>query len=374
MTPATVLVARRTFLPLSETFIADHLEGLRRWRPVVAHTWSAPDGLLVPDVPAARVLPAGRARRFALERLGLAPGLDRWVGSQHVRLVHAHFLTDAVGLATYARRRRLPLVATAHGYDATIHDAEHARTEDGRAFLRGRRALFRAAAAIFCVSRFIRDELVLRGAPPEKLRVRPLGLNLAGTAPGPPAGERRGVLFAGRLVEKKGVGRLLSAWLQLPAELRVQGLTVVGGGPELPTVRAFAAEHPEVEAMGAQPREVIGRLMRERRVFAFPSARAANGDAEGMGVVGMEAQAAGAVVVAFDDGPARELLEPEGSGLLAPLDIAAYAGALGRVLADDALASRLGARGPGVVRERFDLRASLEQLELDYDEVAAPTR
>ena len=111
------------------------------------------------------------------------------------------------------------------------------------------------------------------------------------------------------------------------------------------------------------------------RVVVIPSVRAANGDAEGMNVVAMEAQASGAPVVMGDCGPAREAIAEGRSGLLArdrdPDDLARQ---LHTVLTQDDLAAALGRQGPLVARERFDLLGNLKILEGLYDEVAAEAR
>jgi colanic acid/amylovoran biosynthesis glycosyltransferase len=368
-----VLVYRRTFLPISETFVVDHIEGLRHWRAVAGYEDRVDAGLSPRDTPIHEILPAraGRLRRFAYKRLGMNPTLRQVVSHERITLIHAHFLLDGTRVARAALRLGIPLVVTAHGYDATIWDAEHRKYPDGRFMIDNRAALIAAASRILCVSDFIREELIERGFPPDKLVTRRLGVDVKAFSPSPPPEGRRGVLFAGRLVEKKGGALLLAAWLSLPPILRAQGLTIIGDGPEMDRLRALANDNGEVRFLGAQPRDVVHREMQAHRLFAFPSIRASNGDAEGMGIVGIEAQAVGIPVVAFDYGPTRELLIDGQTGLLVPLgDIDALRAALVRILSDDDLAVALGVAGCQHVAERFDLRRNTAAIEDVYDEIA----
>jgi glycosyltransferase involved in cell wall biosynthesis len=124
--------------------------------------------------------------------------------------------------------------------------------------------------------------------------------------------------------------------------------------------------------LGAQPRSEVLRLMAASRVFVFPSVRAPSGDAEGMGVVAMEAQAQGTPVIAFNGGPAPEAIADDRSGLLAiDRDVDSLSQCIKTLLVDDQLAERLSLGGPGVARERFDLNVNYAALEDLYDRVFA---
>ncbi|MHB8286640.1 MAG: hypothetical protein ACYDD1_18455, partial [Caulobacteraceae bacterium] len=116
-----VLVYRRAFLPISETFIVDHIETLQRWRPVPICDNTVPGGLSVAPLVPTRIYADGdgRAAHWATQFGGVNSTLRTLVGEQKVALIHAHFLLDGVRIARFARHHRLPLIITAHGYDAT---------------------------------------------------------------------------------------------------------------------------------------------------------------------------------------------------------------------------------------------------------------
>lgn len=367
----SVLVYRRLYLPISETFIIDHIDSLSRWSPTPIYELAVEDGIASQRHPAHSVLPDRRRRiaKAALTHLGQSPRLASLTRKTGAQLLHAHFLTDAIRIMRFCQLNRLPLIVTAHGFDATITDDAWRATEEGRAFLRARAQLGKIATKIICVSEFIRDELRARGLPEQKLVTCRLGIDLSRYRPGPPAHERRGVLFTGRLVEKKDPEFLLRAWRLVPDEVRAQGLTIIGDGPLRPMVEAAARDLPEVRVLGAQPRHVVHDMMAQARVFAFPSRRAESGDAEGLGIVNMEAQAVGTPIVAVDVGSIREAVSDGESGLILPEgDVGAYAAALARVLADDDLALRLSAGGPVIAARLFDLSKNAAALEDIYDQ------
>jgi glycosyltransferase involved in cell wall biosynthesis len=370
----SVLIYRKRYLSISETFVADHILNLRRWRPVPVYEDRVEGGIAVEGYPGQPIFAgdAGMLDRGRLLYLGRNRELEALVERERPSLIHGHFLPNTARLAAFAQRLGLPLVVTAHGYDATIWPK--APRSPGQYLRRSMlRRLSAGAAAIVCVSDFIRGELESRGYPPGKLHVIPLGLRVDAFRPGPDVAARRGVAFAGRLVEKKGVDLLIEAWGQLPAALRGVPLTIVGDGPRRQRLEARAAElGVPAKFLGAQPRDQVLAVMRQARVFAFPSIRAASGDAEGMGIVAMEAQALGTPVAAFDGCTGPEVIADGRSGLLARAgDPADLARALARILTDDDLARRLSAEGPKVVRERFDLARSIARLEDLYDSVAA---
>ena len=368
----SVLVYRRRFLPWSETFVADHLRHLTSWRGVAACEARVCGGLDVDDLqPAAIHAGMGRLQRLRSDLVGVNPHLDGIVARQGVRLIHAHFLTDGARLSAYARRSRLPLVVTAHGFDATIHALNHLRNADGRLYLLARRRLIGAATMIVCVSDFIRHVLEDAGFPASKLTTIRLGVDTMHLTahPGTP---RQGVLFVGRMVEKKGLHYLLQAWTMLPEALQATPLDIAGDGPLRASYEAMAQSlGVAANFLGARPRAEVLERMARCQAFVLPSARARNGDSEGLPVVLMEAQALGAPAIIFDEGPSPEAVCDGRTGLLAHArDPASLARAIETVLTDAALARELGRQGPLWVQQRYDLARNVAALESLYDSLA----
>jgi colanic acid/amylovoran biosynthesis glycosyltransferase len=368
-----VAIYRRGFLPLSETFIADHISSLKRYRPLVMAD-DLVEGHKLPDHKLVLLhgADAGKLARFGHRLTGNYGPLKTFV-SHRVDLIHAHFLQDGAAILPFAARRRLPLVVTAHGYDATVTAREHARRTEGLWYLGLQPFMVRYAQGIICVSNWIRDCLLEAGFPQNKLRVIKLGIDATALPqPGSPY-HRQGALFVGRLVEKKGVHHLIEAWSKLPRPLQHERLTIIGDGPLMPDLVEQARRlNVPAHFLGARPRAEVFEAMARHRIFAMPSIRAKNGDSEGLPIVLMEAQGMGMAIVAFDDGPMREAIRPGRSGLLARAgDTDEFASHIQRLLQSSGMCEDFGDAGRTHVQTNFDIHASVAELEDYYDEILA---
>ncbi|MBF0486230.1 MAG: glycosyltransferase [Candidatus Omnitrophica bacterium] len=98
------------------------------------------------------------------------------------------------------------------------------------------------------------------------------------------------------------------------------------------------------------------------------------GDAEGFGVVYLEAGAAGKAVVAGDSGGVRDAVKDHETGLLvAPQDPKAVAAAVIKILSDKELAARLGTNGLSRVTREFDFRLGAPELDVIFQGNAVDT-
>lgn len=366
-----ILVFTRAILPSSETFIQDHVLSLTRYRPILTGYTRLPLGLAVENCLTRTV----SARASAADRLWKAfspfpNGLDRIAREFRPVLVHAHFLLSALGLLPFLRRRRLPLVVTAHGSDVSV-DPRRLRPADRLLLATRIGALARYVDQVICVSEPIRAMAIERGLPADKCVVRHLGVRPERFARLPAAPEPGRVLFVGRLVEKKGLRHLLRALALLKRRGVAAELHVVGDGPERAVLEAESRSLGlRAVFLGAQPRSRVEAELARSWLFAMPSHRAADGDSEGLPIVFLEAQAAGVPVVSFDTGPAREAIRDGVTGLLAPeLDIGRLADDIGRLLTDRELRGRMSAQARAHVRNHFSLAARSAELERVYDDV-----
>lgn len=185
-------------------------------------------------------------------------------------------------------------------------------------------------------SRFLRDRFVDFGYPGERIDVVPNFTDVPRDE-GSDTGDF--VLFAGRLVEAKGLRTLLGAWPRARRG-RPFRLLVAGRGPlEEPCRRLVAREGISgVELVGSLGRDEIGRLMAGAIAVVVPSVWY-----EPFGLSVLEAQARGRCVVASRSGGIPEIVEDRETGLLVePGDERALGEALDEVLSDKALRQRLG--------------------------------
>ncbi len=206
-------------------------------------------------------------------------------------------------------------------------------------------------------SRFMRDELAMNGFPPDRVHIVPPAVRVPGSSPPVgPAGHR--ILFVGQVIRGKGVDLLLQALA------RVDGpwdLDVVGDGNARPGLEAMVRDlglGDRVRFHGFVASEGLAPLYDAARIVAVPSRWP-----EPFGMVGLEAMHRGRPVVAFAVGGIPDWCLDGETGLLAPdRDVPALADRIGRLLRDDGLAGRLGARAREVASERFGFEGYLDRL------------
>ena len=151
------------------------------------------------------------------------------------------------------------------------------------------------------------------------------------------ADEAMAVGFLGRLVKEKGLGVFADVVTELARRGVPHKVLVVGEGPARDW---FAARVPGAIFTGFQTGGDLGRAVAGMDVFFNPSVT------ETFGNVTTEAMAAGVPVVAARATGAVDLVEPGVTGFLAePRDVAGYADAIQRIVADPGLRQRMGEAG-----------------------------
>ncbi|MEW6071918.1 MAG: glycosyltransferase family 4 protein [Planctomycetota bacterium] len=219
-------------------------------------------------------------------------------------------------------------------------------------------------------SHFMRGELLQVGFHPDRTSVLPL-FTLSNTAAQPPApldpataafvAAADPLLFtpARLTLPDKGVDFLLTALAHVRAPFRA---VVSGEGPHRAWLEAKRHEDrvaDRVHFSGWVAAGAIETLYARSAVVICPSVWS-----EPFGLVGLEAGAHEKPVVAFDVGGIAEWLSDGVNGFLVPRkDTRAMAAAVDRLLADPALAARLGANGRRLAAERFPPERHVERLE-----------
>ena len=151
----------------------------------------------------------------------------------------------------------------------------------------------------------------------------------------------------GRLDAYKNQALLVRAMAPLLSS-RVR-LVIVGDGPSRSEVEAAVAALPEPRWVVMTGRRMdVPRLMPAFDVFALSS------QTEGLPLVVPEAMAAGLPVVATAVGGLPTVIDEGQTGLLVPVEDAAYAAALRTLHDDRALAKKMGARAREVALARYD--------------------
>ncbi|MEY4070423.1 MAG: hypothetical protein RL721_1037 [Candidatus Eisenbacteria bacterium] len=184
-----------------------------------------------------------------------------------------------------------------------------------------------------------------------KLAVVENGLDLPAPSPYPADGP---VLSVGRLIPDKGMDVVIEA-----CAAAGRPLVIAGSGPERASLEARAAAlKADVRFTGFVDREALAGLYREASAVVLAARRG-----EGLPNVLLEAMAHGRPVVATPCAGTRNLLADGANGLVVPAgDAVALAGALGRLAAEPATASRL-AEAARATAERFEWRRVQPRLE-----------
>ncbi len=229
-----VLIFRSDLLPITETFILAQANALRRFKPRFVGLRRVSSSLELPN----NVIVAAdgdsllrRCLRGLYKRIGIGPRFHKKVKESDAHLIHAHFAMDGALALPLAKKLRVPLIVTLHGYDVTRSDSECSGSRTGRLYLHRRRELWEQAALFLCVSDFIRGKAVDAGFPACKLRIHHIGVDQREFHRAGEPAERASVLFVGRLVEKKGCDLLIRAMGIVQHELPGALLAIVGDGP-----------------------------------------------------------------------------------------------------------------------------------------------
>jgi glycosyltransferase involved in cell wall biosynthesis len=134
------------------------------------------------------------------------------------------------------------------------------------------------------------------------------------------------ILYCGQLIERKGVGILLEAFLALADEFPELDLVLVGEGPLRQTLveRVPARLRDRVEFAGFQSVDQLPGFFSTADIFVLPSLH------DGWGVVVNQALAAGLPIICSSSvGAATDLVNPGHNGFIVPpADAAALAAAI----------------------------------------------
>lgn len=125
-------------------------------------------------------------------------------------------------------------------------------------------------------------------------------------------GNKKVVLFVGRLAEKKGVTYLIEAMRDIDALL-----VIVGDGPLRGELEKQAlGMKDKVVFLGAKAHEELKTIYASADVFVAPSITAKNGDQEGIPTTIMEAMASGLLVIATKTGGISDIINNYINGIL----------------------------------------------------------
>jgi glycosyltransferase involved in cell wall biosynthesis len=293
-------------------------------------------------------------------------------------IVHGHWVIPGGAMAAWAAGSR-PLVVSLHGSDVYVAERHWP------ARLAARRTLLRARAIVAC-SEDLRQRAIGLGADPARTETVPYGVDTARFAPDSSArarvraahglGADDPVVFAvGRFVSKKGFEYLIEAINLLQARIPNIRLVLAGWGDLDAALRSLASRIGVAERItfvGMVPHDAVPAWLSASDVVAVPSIRDDAGNVDGLPNVVLEGLASGTPVVATTAGGIGSVVVDEATGLLVPeRNAQALADAIGRLLSDSALRTRLGWEARSAVERSGTWPQVIDRYEAAYARAVA---
>jgi glycosyltransferase involved in cell wall biosynthesis len=311
-------------------------------------------------------------RLFAAASTPVAPGMARELRAEAGRadppdVMHLHFPYPWGEVSWLRAKPGIPTVLTYHS------DIIRQRVLGAAYAPILRRVLDRVDRIVVGSPAMVESSPFLRPRA-AKCRVVPFGIRVERFAPTPQVLERAEalrrehqrpiVLFVGRLIYYKGVDVLLRAMRDVDADL-----VLVGSGPLEVWLRDLAARlgiAERVTFLAPLPEPELVAWYHTADVFCLPSVARS----EAYGLVQLEAHASGTPVVSTDLPTGVPFVNPDGeTGLIVPPgDANALAAALSRLLSDDPLRERMGARARERALAGFSIAAMTDALLGVYSE------
>ncbi len=219
--------------------------------------------------------------------------------------------------------RRTQIVLSAHGTDVSYPRRGGVKGSLYGAYLRLGSKILRRAKVL---ANSAATENALHENGWRRTTIVALATDIARPAPANPP--RRSILFAGRLVRRKGLKWFVENVLDnLPADITLE----VAGTRWDPAENA-ALEHPRVRYLGRLGTDALADAYAASLCVVLPNLELPNGEFEGFGLIACEAAAAGGIVLAADCGGLTEaVIEGETGHLLPSGSAAVWAGSIAEI-------------------------------------------
>jgi glycosyltransferase involved in cell wall biosynthesis len=288
---------------------------------------------------------------------------------ERIKILHCHWWIPA-GILGYLLSliTRISFVVTTHGSDVFI-------LRKFRWALPLARVIFRRAFAVTAISSYLKDLINTQlGVEKEKIWRFPMPFDDKKFYPLEEKQIERGsILSIGRMIERKGYKYLIEACSILKKKKVDFKLTIIGGGPDEEKLKQMIKDlnlEENIEILHNIPQKDLVYFYNKSEVFVLPSITDWKMEAEGLGMVLMEAMSCKVPVIGTQSGGIVDVVLHEKTGLLVPeKDPQALAQALKRLFEDDLLKRKVSERGYAYVHENYTPGAISQQLKTIYQSI-----
>ncbi len=310
-------ITRSQKFAYSETFIRDQITGLEKRTPVFTiHSGRYPEreesgSLLSPGV----FWLAHKALKTFVGRNNYFSdyGVKKYLKTHNIDVVLANYGISAAHMIPPCRALNIPLLAVFRGHDVTdkklLTQYKEKYTD-----------LFEYASFLIPVSDRLKKQLIALGAPEDKIRIVPSGVNTSKFSPSTEVIREEHFVGVGRFTAKKSPLHTLRAFHSVLKVFPEATLTLAGKKDGLyaeceQLVKTLGMEK-SVTFTGVLDHKQVASLMQHSLAFVQHSMTAPNGDTEGTPVGIMEASASGLPVVSTRHGGIPDAVLHEKTGYL----------------------------------------------------------
>jgi glycosyltransferase involved in cell wall biosynthesis/phosphoheptose isomerase len=302
--------------------------------------------------------------------------LERCWRDERPDVVHSHFWMSGLAALDAAAKLQIPVVHTFHALGVVKRRYQGDADTSPQRRLDLEREIVARADRIVATCTDEAFELMRLDADRSKVHVFPCGVDLDHFRPaGPvePRGLEHRIVYTGRLVERKGIGNVISALEHVPGcELVIAGgppAAELGTDVEARRLRALAEHHGVTERVHLRGRVERGDLP---ALLRSADALVTVPWYEPFGITPLEAMACGIPVVASAVGGMIDTVVDGVTGHhVPPRDPQRLAAVLRELLADPELRRRQGRAGVRRTRQLYDWdRVALSTLDV-YEELVA---
>lgn len=281
-----------------------------------------------------------------------------------IDIIHAHWIFPQGFIAVLVKRlsrRKIEIVCTSHGSDLF--------RLNGHFFRWLLRWIVARCDALTVVSSAMQRHCQKNNILCRQIKVIPMGIDIKGRfkVRGKEKDARKGALFVGRLVEKKGILDLLEAVKILRNQGVAIDLTVAGSGPLFSKCKKQVTGHgltKQVTLLGAVGKSDLPALYQKNKICVVPSVQ------EGLGLVIVEALASGCVVLASELPAIHDVVDDGVNAIFFQAgDPVSIANALKRVMEDEELCAKLSNNARSSVINKFDWQCIARRYRLLLESV-----